>query len=293
VRDGSVLATRVLHPLEQPLRLGGGQLAVEERQVDLLLLREVQADDRVQPVEETPQLALLVGSELARVQRLAEPAQPGRQAADLDAVASPVTPSLTCSIVLTSVVDACRLHGRTARRRCHRGHADRDLVQPATAENHLFASEIADERAELADHPEIEQLELEILLREEGLDASDARSAAEIISRSTLAHLKTKVEKELGLPYGENETALGDALVVGGMYALAAAIPLWPYFFWGVGAALPVSLVATALALFGLGLVKGRVTGTGLLGSGAQVLLVGGASAAIGWLIGAFVPGLV
>jgi hypothetical protein len=35
VRDGSVLATRVLHPLEQPLRLGGGQLAVEERQVDL------------------------------------------------------------------------------------------------------------------------------------------------------------------------------------------------------------------------------------------------------------------
>jgi hypothetical protein len=51
--------------------------------------------------------------------------------------------------------------------------------------------------------------------------------------------------------------------------------------------------VATALALFGLGLVKGRVTGTGLLGSGAQVLLVGGASAAIGWLIGAFVPGLV
>jgi vacuolar iron transporter family protein len=160
------------------------------------------------------------------------------------------------------------------------------------AENHLFASEIADERAELADHPEIEQLELEILLREEGLDASDARSAAEIISRSTLAHLKTKVEKELGLPYGENETALGDALVVGGMYALAATIPLWPYFFWGVGAALPVSLVATALALFGLGLVKGRVTGTGLLGSGAQVLLVGGASAAIGWLIGAFVPGL-
>jgi hypothetical protein len=78
VRDGSVLATRVLHPLEQPLRLGGGQLAVEERQVDLLLLREVQADDRVQPEEETPQLALLVGSELARVQRLAEPAQPGR-----------------------------------------------------------------------------------------------------------------------------------------------------------------------------------------------------------------------
>jgi vacuolar iron transporter family protein len=161
------------------------------------------------------------------------------------------------------------------------------------AENHLFATEIADEEAELADHPEVEQLELELLLREEGLATEDARLAAELISRSRLAHLKTKVEKELGLPYGESETALGDALVVGGMYALAAAIPLWPYFVWSVGTALPISLVATALALFGLGWTKGRVTGTGLLRSGVQVLLVGGASAAIGWLIGNFVPGLV
>jgi vacuolar iron transporter family protein len=161
------------------------------------------------------------------------------------------------------------------------------------AENHLFATEIADEEAELADHPDVEQLELELLLREEGLATEDARLAAELISRSRLAHLKTKVEKELGLPYGESETALGDALVVGGMYALAAAIPLWPYFVWSVGTALPISLVATALALFGLGWTKGRVTGTGLLRSGVQVLLVGGASAAIGWLIGNFVPGLV
>jgi vacuolar iron transporter family protein len=161
------------------------------------------------------------------------------------------------------------------------------------AENHLFATEIADERAELADHPEVERRELEILLREEGLAAADARTAAELISRSELAHLKTKVEKELGLPYGETPTALGDALVVGGMYALAAVIPLWPYFVWGVGTALAVSLAATAVALFGLGLVKGRATGTGLLRSGSQVLLIGGASAATGWLIGAFVPELI
>lgn len=160
------------------------------------------------------------------------------------------------------------------------------------AENHLFASEIADERHELDDHPEVEQEELEILLREEGVDTGDARAAAALISRSKHAHLKTKVEKELGLPYGETETALGDALVVGGMYALAAAVPLWPYFVWGLGTALAVSLVATAVALFGLGVVKGRVTGTGIVRSGVQVLLIGGASAALGWSIGASVPAL-
>ncbi len=160
------------------------------------------------------------------------------------------------------------------------------------AENHLFATEIADEREELADHPEVERLELELLLREEGLGEEDARAAAEIVGRSPLAFVKTKVEKELGLPYGDTETALGDAAVVGGMYALGAVVPLWPYFLWSIGTALVVSLAATAVALAGLGFAKGKVTGTSLLGSGAQVLAVGGASAAIGWLIGAFIPEL-
>jgi VIT1/CCC1 family predicted Fe2+/Mn2+ transporter len=161
------------------------------------------------------------------------------------------------------------------------------------AENQLFRNEIEDEEHELADHPEVEQRELEILLEEEGLSEVDARAATDLISRSPLAYAKTKVEKELGLPYGESETALGDALVVGGMYLLAAAIPLWPYFIWSVSTALVVSLIATGLALFGLGLVKGRLVGMALLRSGAQVLLVGGASATLGWLIGAFIPELI
>ena len=101
-----------------------------------------------------------------------------------------------------------------------------------------------------------------------------------------------KVEKELGLPYGETETALGDAGVVGGMYALAAVIPRWPHFIWSVATAPIVSLIATGVALFALGLVKGRVTGMALLRSGLQVLLVGCGSAAIGYLIGVVVPEL-
>jgi VIT1/CCC1 family predicted Fe2+/Mn2+ transporter len=46
------------------------------------------------------------------------------------------------------------------------------------------------------------------------------------------------------------------------------------------------------VALFALGLVKGRVTGMALLRSGLQVLLVGCGSAAIGYLIGVVVPEL-
>jgi VIT1/CCC1 family predicted Fe2+/Mn2+ transporter len=158
------------------------------------------------------------------------------------------------------------------------------------AENQLFANEIRQEEQEYADHPDVELAELELLLEEEGLSEADARTASEVIARSKLSLLKTKVEKELGLPYGETETALGDAAVVGGMYALAAIIPLWPYFIWSVGTALIASLIATGLALFGLGVLKGRVARMSLAWSGLQVLLVGGGSAAIGYAIGTLVP---
>ena len=160
------------------------------------------------------------------------------------------------------------------------------------AENQLFRSEIADEEAELRDHPEVELEELVILLVAEGLTPTDARVAGEAIARSPRSLIKTKVEKELGLSYGETETAAGDALVVGASYAAAALIPLWPYFVWRPGIALLVSLAATAIALFGLGVVKGRVARMALARSGLQVLIVGGASAGIGYLIGTLGPKL-
>lgn len=160
------------------------------------------------------------------------------------------------------------------------------------AENQLFTTEIADEEAELRDHPEIEREELEILLRDDGLEVGDARLVTELIARSPRALIKTKVEKELGLPYGEVKTELGDALVVGASYAAGAVVVIWPYVVWSVATALPISLAATALALFGLGLLKGRVTRLALLRSGLQVLVIGGLSAAIGYAIGSLGPTL-
>ena len=160
------------------------------------------------------------------------------------------------------------------------------------AENQLFTTEIADEEDELRDHPEIEREELEFLLHDEGLEPGDARVVAERIARSPRAFIKTKVEKELGLPYGEVETALGDAFVVGASYAVGAVVIIWPYLFWPVATALPVSLAATALALFALGVLKGRVTRQALLRSGLQVLVIGGLSAAIGYVIGTVGPTL-
>lgn len=160
------------------------------------------------------------------------------------------------------------------------------------AENQLIASEIADQRAEVLDHPELEQLELQVLFQEEGLSEADAHTASEAIGHSVDVLVKTKIEKELGLPFRDTETARGDGYVVGTSYAVAALIPLWPYFFFSMHVALALSLVATGCALFALGVLKGRVTRLAVVRSGLQVLVVGGLSAGIGYLIGGLGPHL-
>lgn len=53
-------------------------------------------------------------------------------------------------------------------------------------------------------------------LREESLEEESATRASELIARSDHSLIETKAEKELGLPYRDAETALGDALVVTG-----------------------------------------------------------------------------
>ena len=160
------------------------------------------------------------------------------------------------------------------------------------AENALIASEIADQRAEALDHPEIERLELQVLLEEEGLSEADARTASFAIGRSVEALVKTKIEKELGLPFHDTGTAKVDGYVVGASYAVAALVPLWPYFFFSMHVALVLSLAATGCALFALGVLKGRVARLAVVRSGLQVLVVGALSAGVGYLIGGLGPHL-
>jgi VIT1/CCC1 family predicted Fe2+/Mn2+ transporter len=125
-----------------------------------------------------------------------------------------------------------------------------------------------------------------LVLEHEGL----ARERAEVVARGLASEpnvfLRTKVEKELGLSLDAGGAALGDAFVVGSTYLVAAIVPLWPYFFFPLQIALTVSLTCTLLALFAVGVAKGRVTRLSLLRSGLQVMTVGAVSAGVGYAIG-------
>jgi VIT1/CCC1 family predicted Fe2+/Mn2+ transporter len=160
------------------------------------------------------------------------------------------------------------------------------------AEEQLFRTEIASEREEIEQFPEREIAELALILEREGLPRPQAETVAHGLAANPNVFLRTKIEKELGLSPDAGGAALGDAAVVGATYLAAAVVPLWPYFFFSLHRALVVSLLCTLLALFAVGLAKGRVTRLSLLRSGLQVMIIGSVSAGLGYAIGHVVTAL-
>ncbi len=154
------------------------------------------------------------------------------------------------------------------------------------AEEQLYRSEIAAEGQEIEQYPERETAELAIVLEREGLAPEQAVAVARGLASDPNVFLRTKVQKELGLSPDSGGAALGDAVVVGGTYLVAAIVPLWPYFFFPLNVALAISLACTLFALFAVGVAKGQVTRLSLLRSGLQVMVVGGVSAGVGFAIG-------
>jgi VIT1/CCC1 family predicted Fe2+/Mn2+ transporter len=161
------------------------------------------------------------------------------------------------------------------------------------AEEGLYVAEMHDEDLEVQAEPEREIAELALVLEDEGLERAAAEQVAHGLAANPNVFLRTKVQKELGLSPDAGGAAVGDALVVGATYLCAAIIPLWPYFLFSIGTALPISLGCTLVALFTLGVIKGSVARQRLLTAGLQVLLIGGVSAGIGWIIGHVVTKIV
>jgi vacuolar iron transporter family protein len=161
------------------------------------------------------------------------------------------------------------------------------------AEEALYAAEIADEGNEIEEAFEREIAELALVLEDEGLSRDAAERVAHGLAENRNVFLRTKVQKELGLSPDVGGAARGDALVVGLTYMGAAFIPLWPYVLLPLTKpALITSIVCTLVALFVLGVAKGRIARQAWQRAGTQVMLIGGASAGIGFAIGHLVTAI-
>jgi len=154
------------------------------------------------------------------------------------------------------------------------------------SQRELYERQIALERAELEAMPEEEEAELAAIYRSKGFAPEEATRIAHRIFRDPQAALDTLVREELGLDPGELGSPWGAAIGSFIAFAIGAVIPVIPYVFASGDMAFYVSLGASLVALFAVGAGVSLLTGRSLVFSGVRQVLIGGAAAAVTFLVG-------
>jgi VIT1/CCC1 family predicted Fe2+/Mn2+ transporter len=164
------------------------------------------------------------------------------------------------------------------------------------SEQEYYDKERQRELWEVEHFPEGERMELYELYREKGYSGKEAGQVIDILTHDKTRWVDAMMVDELGLLKDEgsplfNGLATLMAFIVAGVvpllvYLLGLAVPVPP------GVAFPISLVLSALALFGLGVAKVLVTHLNPLRSGLEMLLVGGLAAIVAYAVGALLKGL-
>ncbi len=157
----------------------------------------------------------------------------------------------------------------------------------------VFARELRLEAQELAEHPEEEARELELLYRAKGMDRALARAAAAKILEDPQVALDTLAREELGLDPDDLGSPVRVAVSSFVAFAVGAAIPLLPFALVAGSAAMWLAIVATAVALLGVGALVGRLSGAGVLRSALRQFLVGAAAAGVTYLVGRAIGGSI
>ncbi len=161
------------------------------------------------------------------------------------------------------------------------------------AEQDVWRAEIAREAAELEANPAEELAELTVIFQREGKTYEEARRLADQIAEDKDLWLRTLVEKELGISPDTTASPVKDASAMGLSFILAALVPIVPHMVLDGGVAIAVSVAASLVGLFALGMGKGRLVRKSPVLQGLEILGIGVVSAAIGYGLGDVIPRLV
>ncbi|MFN8525224.1 MAG: VIT1/CCC1 transporter family protein [Chloroflexota bacterium] len=159
----------------------------------------------------------------------------------------------------------------------------------------MFERQIDLERDELEENPEEEAQELSLIYQAKGVPKADADRLSAAIMKDKDAALDTLAREELGLDPTELGSPWSAAISSFAAFAIGAIVPVLPYALLTGSLAFGVSVLLSALALFGVGAAVSLITGRTVLYSGARMVFIGALAAAVtygvGHLIGVSVNG--
>ena len=155
------------------------------------------------------------------------------------------------------------------------------------ADRDHYLSQIEREKREIRDMPEVERAEIEMIFRGWGFEGELLDRSVEQIMKDERAWVDVMMHNELKLAPVDSGSALRSALVVGIAAVIGSIIPLFPFFFMPITPSIVVSIIITALTLFGVGAYKARIMVGHPGRSGLQMMVIGTVSALAGYLVGA------
>lgn len=137
--------------------------------------------------------------------------------------------------------------------------------------------------------PETEREQLAALYRSKGLSEDEADMVATRLMQDPEAALDTKIREELGLDPDELGSPWGAAAYSFASFGLGAVIPLAPFLLTEGVVAIAISVGLALVALFIVGALVSLLTGRGLLFSGLRQVGIGGAAAAVTYVVGSII----
>ncbi len=148
---------------------------------------------------------------------------------------------------------------------------------------------LAEEQSEIQQYPREEKKELLLMYKKEGWPKDLAIQMAEAASKNKKLFLKEASVQELKLVPGNFESPVKNATAMLFAYIIGGMIPLVPYLLLPIAMAIPVSIVATLIGLFLLGVGTTRYSKRSWWKAGLEMLFLAATAGAIGYFVGQLV----
>lgn len=154
------------------------------------------------------------------------------------------------------------------------------------AEKSHYEAELAREKREIKEVPEIETKEIRDIYAAKGFSGKLLDDITKHITSDETVWLNTMMREELGLSPINTKQVVIDAAIVGISALIGSLIPLMPFFFVPVKVGILPAIVVSVFALFAVGFYKAKTTLGTPFRSGTEMVVIGMGAAFIGYIIG-------
>ncbi len=161
------------------------------------------------------------------------------------------------------------------------------------AEQEIYSSQIQIEGDALDVAPETKRAQLREAYKSKGLTDQEADTVVTRLSERREVMLKTILNEQYGISEASIENPLRLSLYTGIAFILAGLIPVLPFLFLPTVGAVIAAVIVTCTALFFAGVIRSLSTLKPFLRSGVEMVLIGTGAAAVTYLIGFLIGGVI